>query len=129
MIARLSSPIPQTAPNTYPWLKVMLVLFSTTVLGVCVALVLHAKKNTTPVLYSARSAYIERQVENALRASTPSGARLDAVACKAVTNVVMTCIGRVRSVGFGSGIATYSASVDTGTGHYVISPVVAIRRY
>lgn len=45
---------------------------------------------------------------------------VSAVSCVAKSASTLTCLGSIAS-GYGSGQATYTVTIDTNTGHYIIA--------
>ncbi len=70
--------------------------------------------------YNAHNPTIQREVETAIEDKAASGVTVSGVSCVAQSESNLTCLGNITS-GYGNGQATYNVTVDTNTGHYIIS--------
>ncbi len=70
--------------------------------------------------YNAHDTALQQEIVSAIEGKAAKGVTVSGVSCVAQSASTLTCLGSVTS-GYGSGQATYNVTVDTNTGHYIIS--------
>ncbi len=70
--------------------------------------------------YNAHNPTIQSEVARAIEAKSQNGVTVSGVSCVASSDSEMTCLGSETS-SYGNGQETYTVTVDTNTGHYIIS--------
>ncbi len=72
--------------------------------------------------YNAHNTTLQKEIETAIesKAASSGSVTVSGVSCVAQSESTLTCLGSITS-SYGNGQATYNVTVDTNTGHYIIS--------